>query len=126
MTPSVVVDLLKTTFKEWGEDKASRLAAALAYYTALSIAPLLLIAIAVAGMVFGDQAAQGAIFSQLQGLLGSEAAATLQSAVQNSRRTDASLISAGIGFATLIWGASNVFTQLQDALNTIWEVQPKP
>ena len=70
MQPSIAVDLLKSTFKDWNEDKASRLAAALAYYTAFSVAPLLLIAIAIAGLVFGDEAAQGSIFAQLQGLPG--------------------------------------------------------
>jgi membrane protein len=126
MQPSVALDLVKSTFKDWNEDKASRLAAALAYYTAFSVAPLLLIAISIAGLVFGDEAAQGSIFAQLQGLLGSEAAGTVEAAVKNSRQPGASTISAIIGLVTLVWSASNVFSQLQDALNTIWEVQPKP
>ena len=126
MQPGVAVDLLKATFKDWNEDKASRLAAALAYYTAFSVAPLLLIAIVIAGLVFGDEAAQGSIFAQLQGLLGPEAAGTIETAVKNSRQSGASTISAIIGIVTLVWSASNVFSQLQDALNTIWEVQPKP
>ena len=66
--------LLKETYRDWSEDKASRLAAALAYYTAFSVAPLLLITIAVAGLVFGREAAQGQIFAQLQGLLGADGA----------------------------------------------------
>jgi membrane protein len=126
MQPGVAVDLLKSTFKEWNEDKASRLAAALAYYTAFSVAPMLLIAIVIAGLVFGNEAAQGSIFAQLQGLLGPEAAGTIETAVKTSRQPGASTVSAIIGLATLIWSASNVFGQLQDALNTIWEVQPKP
>jgi len=126
MKVGVAVDLLKSTFKEWNEDKASRLAAALAYYTAFSVAPLLLIAISIAGLVFGAEAAQGSIFNQLQGLLGPEAAGTIEAAVKNSSQPGASTISAIIGLVTLIWSASNVFSQLQDALNTIWEVQPKP
>jgi membrane protein len=126
MQPGVAVDLLKSTFKDWNEDKASRLAAALAYYTAFSVAPMLLIAIAIAGLVFGDEAAQGSIFVQVQGLLGPEAAGTIETAVKNSRQPGASTVSAIIGLVTLVWSASNVFSQLQDALNTIWEVQPKP
>ena len=126
MNPGVVVDLLKSTYREWSEDKASRLAAALAYYTAFSIAPLVLIAIVIAGVVFGDEAARGTIFTQLQGLLGSEGASAVQTAVENSQQPTANTISAIIGLATLVWSASNVFAQLQDALNTIWEVHPKP
>jgi membrane protein len=118
--------LLKESFSEWQKDKASRLAAALAYYTAFSIAPLLLLTISIAGLVLGEEAAQGTIFYQLQGLLGPEAAGFFQSAIAHSREPGASSISAVIGIATLIWSAGNVFGQLQEALNTIWEVQPKP
>jgi membrane protein len=120
------VGLLKESFSEWQEDKASRLAAALAYYTAFSIAPLLLLTISIAGLVLGDEAAQGTIFYQLQGLLGPEAAGFFQSAIAHSREPGSSSVSAAIGIATLIWSAGNVFGQLQDALNTIWEVQPAP
>ena len=126
MSPKSIVELLKATFAEWQEDKAARLAAALAYYTAFSIAPLVLLAIVIAGVVFGEEAAQGAIFAQLQGLLGQEGAAMLEAAVQNSRKPGANVLSAVIGLATLAWSASNVFAQLQEALNTIWEVEPKP
>jgi membrane protein len=126
MTLPGPLELVKESFSEWQKDKASRLAAALAYYTAFSIAPLLLLTITVAGMVLGEQAAQGTIFAQLQGLLGPEAAGFFQSAVAHSREPGANTISAVVGLATLVWSASNVFGQLQDALNTIWEVKPKP
>jgi membrane protein len=126
MTLPGPLELVKESFSEWQKDKASRLAAALAYYTAFSIAPLLLLTITVAGMVLGEQAAQGTIFAQLQGLLGPEAAGFFQAAVAHSREPGANTISAVVGLATLVWSASNVFGQLQDALNTIWEVQPKP
>ena len=126
MGPRAVFELLKATFKEWQEDKAARLAAALAYYTAFSIAPLILLAIVIAGLVFGEQAAQGAIFAQLQGLLGQEGAGMLETAVQNSRKPGASAVSAVVGLVTLVWSASNVFAQLREALNTIWEVEPRP
>ncbi|HEX3244953.1 MAG TPA: YihY/virulence factor BrkB family protein, partial [Chloroflexota bacterium] len=121
-----VFGLIKESFSEWQRDKASRLAAALAYYTAFSIAPLLLLIISIAGLVLGQEAAQGTIFNQLQGLLGSEVAGFFQSAIAHSREPGASSISAVIGLATLIWSAGNVFGQLQDALDTIWEVQPAP
>jgi len=105
--PRALFAVLKETYKEWSEDKAARLAAALAYYTAFSIAPLLLISISVAGLVFGREAAQGQVFAQLQGLLGPEAAGTIQSSIAKSQNTGASTISAIIGLAMLVWSASN-------------------
>jgi membrane protein len=126
MNPGTAFSLLKETFKDWNEDKASRLAAALAYYAAFAIAPLLLIAISIAGLVFGEEAARGAISTQLQGLLGADAAATVETAIENSSDPGLGSLSAIIGLALLIWSASNLFAQLQEALNTIWEVQPKP
>ena len=124
--PRGLFELLKETYSEWSEDKATRLAAALAYYTAFSVAPLLLISISVAGLVFGREAAEGRVFAQLQGLLGPGAAATIQESVAKSQDTGASTISAIIGLAMLVWSASGVFSQLQDSLNTIWEVAPDP
>ncbi|MCC7368498.1 MAG: YihY family inner membrane protein [Chloroflexi bacterium] len=124
--PKGLLALLKETFNDWSEDKAANLAAALAYYTAFSIAPLLLISIVVAGLFFGREAAQGQIFGQLEGLLGPEAAGVIQTSVANSQQSGASTLSAIIGVVTLIWSASSLFAQLQDALNTIWEVKPDP
>jgi len=124
--PRTLLTLFKEAYQEWSEDKASNLAAALAYYTAFSVAPLLLLAITVAGLIFGREAAQGQVFGQLQGLLGPEGASAIQTGIANSQKGSASLLSAIIGFATLIWSASNVFAQLQDALDTIWEVRPDP
>ena len=125
-SPRTLFDVLKETYSEWSEDKASRLAAALAYYTAFSIAPLLLISIAVAGLVFGREAAQGQVSAQIQGAVGQDAAAMIETSLANSQDTGAGTIAAIVGLATLIWSASNVFSQLQDALNTIWEVAPDP
>src|SRR5215207_1249297 len=124
--PRALFAVLKETYSDWSEDKATRLAAALAYYTAFSIAPLLLISISVAGLVFGREAAQGQVFAQLQGLLGADAAETIQTSIAKSQGTGASTFSAIIGIAMLIWSASGLFSQLQDALNTIWEVAPDP
>src|SRR4051812_39089126 len=123
--PRALLELLKETYHDWSEDKASRLAASLAYYTAFSVAPLLLITIAVAGLVFGREAAQGRIVGQLQGLMG-PAAGAIETTLANSQDTSTGTISAIIGFATLIWSASSLFGQLQEALNTIWEVAPDP
>ena len=124
--PRALFAVLKESYSEWSEDQASRLAAALAYYTAFSIAPLLLLVISIAGLVFGREAAQGQVFAQLQGLLGPDAAGAIQEGIANSSDPGAGTISVIIGLATLIWSASNVFSQLQDALNTIWEVKADP
>jgi membrane protein len=124
--PRALFDVLKETYHESSEDKAARLAAALAYYTAFSIAPLLLISIAVAGLVFGRDAAQGQVSAQIQGAVGQDAAAMIETSLANSQDTGAGTIAAIVGLATLIWSASNVFSQLQDALNTIWGVAPDP
>ena len=127
MNLKAIVGLLKETYKEWQEDKASRLAAALAYYTAFSIAPLLVIAIAIAALVFGEQAAQGKIAVQLGALVGKEAAEAIEELLKSSsRQSGQGIIATVISFALLFFGASYIFTQLQDSLNTIWEVTPKP
>jgi len=126
LNPKIFLRLLKQTFTEWSEDKAPRLAAALAFYTVISLAPLLLIAITIAGLVFGQQAAQGQIVEQLQGLVGKDIAATIQTMLKGSNQPAVSNLASVISIATLVFGASGVFAQLQDALNTIWGVAPKP
>ena len=121
-----VGELLKETFHEWNQDKASRLAAALAYYTIFSIAPLLMIAIAVAGAVFGEEAARGEIVTQIQGLVGEAGATVVQTALANVNQTKTGIVGTCIGVVTLLLGATGLFGEMQDALNTIWAVAPKP
>jgi len=121
-----ILALLKETFSEWNNDKASRLAAALAYYTVFSLAPLLIIAIAIAGAVFGEEAARGQIVAQIQGLVGRDGAQFIETAIENASQPKAGTIASVISIVVLLFGASGLFAQLQDALNTIWEVQPKP
>lgn len=121
-----IFGLLRKTFEEWNEDKAPRLAAALAYYTAFSIAPLLIVAISIAGLVYGEEAVQGQIRYQIDGLVGSQAAGAIQEMLVNFHRADSGIIASVIGLVTLFLGAAGLFGQLQDALNTIWEVAPKP
>jgi membrane protein len=120
------VQLFKTAAKDWSEDKCSRLAAALAYYTTLSLAPLLVVVIAVAGLVFGADAARGAIMDQLGGLVGSDSAATVQSMVEGANRPRTGVLATIFGAVVLLFGATAVFIELQDSMNTIWEVKPKP
>jgi len=118
--------LLKQAATDWKEDGAPRLAASLSFYTALSVAPLLIIAIAVAGLAFGQEAARGEILTQLQGLVGHDSAKTVESMVQSADKPRSGVISTVIGLAVLLFGATGVFAELQDSLNTIWEVKPKP
>ncbi|QSJ18929.1 YihY/virulence factor BrkB family protein [Nostoc sp. UHCC 0702] len=126
MTRRAIWRLLQETFKEWNEDKASRLAAALAYYTVFSIAPLLIIVIAIAGAVFGEEAARGEIFRQIQGLVGSDGAKFIETAIKNANKPQTGTIASIISILLLLLGATGLFTELQDSLNTIWEVKPKP
>ena len=118
--------LLKETGSEWLEDKVPRLGAALAYYTALSIAPLLVIAIAIAGLVFGQDAARGHTLDQVRGMVGAEGAKAIEAMVASADKPRTGAIAAALGVVTLLAGAMGVIGQLQDALNTIWEVAPKP
>jgi membrane protein len=121
-----ISQLFQETFQEWNKDKASRLAAALAYYTIFSIAPLLIIVIAIAGAVFGEDAARGEIVRQIQGLVGRDGAEFIEIAVRNASQPKTGAIASIISIFLLLLGATGLFTELQDALNTIWEVKPKP
>ncbi len=120
------LDLLKRSFNEWLDDKALRLSAALAYYSIFSIGPLLVITIAIAGMVLGEEAVSGHLYGELRGYVGAQSAEALQSMVQSASKPAQGALAAVIGFATLLLGASGVFGELKDALNTIWDVKSKP
>jgi membrane protein len=124
--PRQIVQLFKETGSDWVEDRASRLAAALAFYTLLSLAPLLILAVSVAGLVFGEDAARGEIAGQLQAMLGPEAADSIQTVLANAKTPSSGVIGTIVGVAILIFGASGVFGELQDSLNVVWEVKPKP
>jgi membrane protein len=126
MALSSLWPLVKQTFSDWREDKAARLAAALAYYTVFSIAPLFVIAIGIAGIVFGQEAAQGRIYHQLASLLGDDASKAIQEMIANSRKQDSGILATFLGLGALLFGASGAFIELQDSMNTIWEVKPKP
>ncbi len=117
--------LLKETVDEWQQDKVDRMAAALAYYTLFSIAPLLVIAVAVAGAVFGQEAARGEVVTQIQGLLGKAGAEVVQTALANTQNPQAGngIVPTLISTLVLIFGASGVFVQLQDSLNAVWNVE---
>jgi membrane protein len=127
MKLKTVLRLLKETFAEWQKDRVPLLAASLAYYTVFSIAPLLIIAISIAGAFFGEEAVRGEIIGQIQGLIGKDSASTIQGMLQNTQKPNSGgTIATVFGVVTLLLGASGVFGQLQEALNIIWGVKPKP
>lgn len=123
----LVWQLVKDTVVQWIEDQPFQLAAALSYYTLFSLAPLLIVVIAVAGFAFGHDAAQERIAETLQGLVGVASAQAIQGIVQNaSRRPETGLLSSVVGISVLLIGAGGVVGQLQTSLNTIWGVAAKP
>jgi membrane protein len=120
--------LLKQTFQEWLQDKAPQLGAALAYYTVFSLAPLILVLLAIVGVIFRDDPA-GAwhkIMQQMSYFLDPSALQVVQNIAQKASQPGKSTIATIIGIALALFGASGVFGQLQDALNTIWGVKAKP
>jgi membrane protein len=123
---TAVWTLLRETFSEWLNDRAPRLGAALAYYTVFSLAPLLIIVIAIAGLVFGEAAAQGQIVGQIEGVVGADGARALQTMLANARQPGAGLLATLLGIALLLVAASGLVVELQDALNTIWAAPPRP
>jgi membrane protein len=118
--------LIKETLSSWSDDKAPRMGAALSYYTAFSLAPVLVLVISIAGLVFGRDAAQGRIVGQLEGLLGHDSAAVVQTMLAKASQRGAGAIALVVGFVTLLIGATGVVIELQDAINTVWKVIPKP
>ena len=119
-------ELVRDSASAWSEDKAPRLGAALAYYSIFSLAPMLIIAIAIAGFAFGTAAAERQVVTTLDGLLGRDGARAVHDLLQNANRPGQGLVATVVGVATLLFGASGLFGQLKDALNTVWGVAPKP
>lgn len=113
------------SLEEWSKHKAPRLGAALAFYTLLSLAPLMVVLVSVTGMVLGQMEAQSAIVSQVVSVAGTQAAKTIQILLEGSRNTTHGVIATVFGVLTLLFGASGVLIELRDALNTLWEV-PTP
>jgi membrane protein len=117
--------VLKCTVTEFGEDNVLRLSAALAYYAIFSIGPLLAIVVGVAGLALGKEGVRQHVHQALQGMLGESSAKTMDS-MMAARSHGTSLMTTIIGIVALLFGAAGVFGQLQDSLNTIWEVKAKP
>ncbi|MFZ6849191.1 YihY/virulence factor BrkB family protein [Undibacterium sp. RuRC25W] len=120
MTLHQLWNLIKAATSSWIDDYAQSMGAALAYYTLFSIAPLLLIVIAIAGQIFGIEAARGEIVSQLRGLMGNQGAQAVQALLESVREPAGNFIAMTVGGLILLIGATSVFGELQDALDRIW------
>jgi membrane protein len=126
MTAGNCIELIRAAGVAWMEDRAPRMGAALAYYTIFSLAPLLIIAIALAGLFFGEQAARGQVAHQIQSLVGHDGAIAIEEMLKAAQVPSSSITATITGFLIFLFGAMAVFGELQDALNTIWKVPPKP
>ena len=118
--------LLKKTVQNFIEDDAIKLSASLSYYTIFSIAPLLVIVISVAGLVFGQDAVAGRVYYQIKSLIGADAAMQIQNIIANVQLQDQGFAGTVIGFSILFFGASGVFTEIQSSINYIWFIKAKP
>ncbi len=124
MNPKQGWSLLKASAKEFQKDKGTRLAAALSYYTAVSIAPLLVFVLLILGFVVGQNTAQSQILSQLQTFFGQQGMTFIRDIVENANQPTVGSIAGFLSLATLIWGSTNLFAYLQETLNAVWNVKP--
>jgi len=118
--------IMKEAATEFVDNNSMRLAASLSYYTLFSLAPMLLTVIALAGFFFGREAVEGQIYGQIDGLIGSQAAKQVQDLLKNTQQSGQSVWAAAVGLATLLVGATGTFAEMQDAINSIWGLKPKP
>jgi membrane protein len=118
--------ILKAAFQGFMNDLALKYSASLAYYTIFSLAPLLLLMISLAGIFLGKDAIQGKVFGEINGLVGNNAAKQIQDMIKHLQLSGKSTVSVVIGVITLIFGATSVFAEIQESINLIWQVKPKP
>ncbi|TCC93143.1 YihY/virulence factor BrkB family protein [Pedobacter hiemivivus] len=119
-------NVLKATFTGFNDHKVTKLSGSLAYYTVFSMAPLLVVVISLCGLFLGKEAAQGEIYGQLAGFMGKETALQLQEIVSKAAVGDKDMVAFIIGIVTLLIGATTVFADIQDSINHIWGLKPKP
>src|SRR5258706_10569139 len=122
MRPKQALMLLKKAASSWSDDRAPSMGAAISYYSLFSMAPLLVIIIAVAGLVFGADAVQGALFAQISDLMGEDAAKAVDEMLRNAQQPKTGGMAAAVSLAVLLFGASTVLAELQGALDVIWRV----
>jgi membrane protein len=118
--------LLKAAFTGFVDDKVVKLSGALAYFTVFSLGPMLIVIIFFADIFYGREAIEGTVFSQIKGLVGSSAAAQIQETIKSAALSGKGAFTGTIGVITLLIGATTVFAEIQDSINTIWGLKPKP
>ena len=121
-----VIGVLKNSFSGFSDDKVTKLSASLAYYTIFSLAPLLIVIISLCGVFFGREAIEGQVYGQLASFVGSDTAAQLQEIIKNASIQGKGKLAVIIGAITLLIGATTVFAEIQDSINMIWGLKPKP
>lgn len=126
LTLASVWKLIRQAITSWSDDNASSMGAALAYYTMFSVAPLLLIVVSVAGLVFGEDAARGEVFGQLEHMMGAQGASAVQGLLQSVNKPTESSIATFVGLLMLGIGATTVFAELQSSLDRIWQAPARP
>jgi membrane protein len=119
-----ILSLLRCTASEWFEHRASSMGAALAFYTLFSLAPILVLVLAIAGWFYGPQAAQGQLFAELRGLVGAQGAEAIQLVLAGARNQEEGRLATMIAGALLLFGATSVFAELKASLDAIWQVPP--
>jgi membrane protein len=123
---SVVLPTFKGAARAWWDDDCTRLGASLAFFTLFAIAPVLLMAIAIAGMVFGAEAVRGEIVGQIDHLVGREGAVAVQALLEGASQRRSGVVATVLGALTFLLASTGAFLELQVALNTIWRVKPRP
>ena len=126
ISPKGIWQVLKNAFSGFSDDKVMKLSASLAYYTVFSIGPTIIVIIYVAGLIYGREAVQGTIFDQIKGLVGASAAVQIQDMIKNAALNTEGHFAFVIGIVTLVLGATSVFAEIQDSINQIWNLKPKP
>jgi len=119
-------EVLKASFTGFTEHKVTKLSGSLAYYTVFSMAPLLIVIISLCGIFLGREAAEGQVYAQMEGFLGSDTAIQLQELIKNASLSDKGTVAFIIGIVTLLIGSTTVFADIQDSINSIWGLKPKP
>lgn len=118
--------LLKGIIKEWQEDNVSQLAAALSYYAVVSLAPLLVLVVVLVGLFYGRETARAELMMQIESVVGTEVAQFVETVLANASQPELASTAGILSFLILLWGSTNLFSQLQFSLNTIWDVKPDP
>ncbi|CAN5414339.1 YihY/virulence factor BrkB family protein [soil metagenome] len=121
-----LIEVFKNAFSGFSDDKVMKLSGSLAYYTVFSMAPLLIVIISLCGMFLGREAVEGKIYGQLASFVGSDTAVQLQDMIKNASLAGKSKLAAIVGTITLVLGATSIFAEIQDSINTIWGLKPKP